>query len=148
MQHQSAATMDYGSLIWVTLQRAATAREAINTLGALMKEYGYASEGESFSIADQTEAWVMEIIGKGEYELGAVWVAVRVPDGAVTAHANQARITTFPLDDPENAIYAEDVISFAKKIDLYDRKARDSDFSYSDVYGEIILLHVCIVSYM
>jgi dipeptidase len=137
LQSQKAAKMDYGSLIWVTLQRAATAREAITTLADLMTEYGYASEGESFSIADQKEAWVMEIIGKGEYELGAVWVAVKIPDGSVTAHANQARITTFPLNDPESAMYSSDVISFAKKLGLYDNTAKNADFSFSDVYDPI-----------
>lgn len=137
LQHQSAAKIDYGSLIWITLQRAATAREAIETIGALMAEFGYASEGESFSIADQTEAWVMEIIGKGEYELGAVWVAQKLPDGAVCAHANQARITTFPLDDPENCLYSKDVISFAQQIGLYPTTASDEDFSFSDVYDAV-----------
>jgi dipeptidase len=91
LQAQSAAIMDYGSLIWVTLMRAKTAREAIKTLGGLMDTYGYASEGESFSIADPNEAWVMELIGKGEYEKGAVWVARRIPSGAVCGHANQVK---------------------------------------------------------
>ena len=114
LQTQSSAKIDYGSLIWVTLQRSRTAREAIETIGSLMDKYGYASEGESFSIADQEDAWIMEIIGKGEYELGAVWVALRLPSGAVTGHANQARITQFPLNDPENCLYSADVISFAR----------------------------------
>jgi len=140
LQSQSKAIIDYGSLIWITLQRSKTAREAINTIGSLMDEYGYASEGESFSIADQKEAWVMEIIGKGEYELGAVWVARRVPDGSVCAHANQARITTFPLDDPENCLYSKDVISFARDIGLYPKSeilAPDAEFSFSDVYDPV-----------
>lgn len=131
----STAIMDYGSLIWVTLQRAKNAREAIVTIGKLMAEYGYASEGESFSIADQNEAWVMEIVGKGKYGKGAVWVAVKIPDGYVSAHANQARIQTFPLNDPENCIYADDVISFAREIGVYE--GTDAEFSFSDVYNPI-----------
>ena len=94
--------IDYGSLIYITLQRAKTAREAINTIVELANTYGYYSEGESFSIADQEEAWIMELIGKGPGNKGIVWVARRIPDGYIAAHANQARITTFPLNDPEN----------------------------------------------
>jgi len=135
LQEQSKAIIDYGSLIWITLQRSKNAREAINTIGSLLAEYGYASEGESFSIADPNEAWVMEIIGKGEYELGAVWVAKKIPAGYVTAHANQARITTFPLDDPENCIYAPDTISFAQKNGFY--SGPDAEFSFSDTYNPL-----------
>jgi dipeptidase len=135
LQSQSSAKIDYGSLIWTTLQRAKTAREAIKVLGELMSEYGYASEGESFSLADQNEAWIMEIIGKGEYELGAVFVAMRIPAGYVTAHANQARIRTFPLNDPDNCIYSPDVISFARNIGVY--TGTDEDFSFSDVYDPL-----------
>ena len=98
--------MDYGSLIYITLQRAKTAREAIETIVNLANAYGYPSEGESFSIADGTEAWVMDLIGKGADEKGIVWVARRIPDGYICAHANQARITRFPLNDPENCLYA------------------------------------------
>lgn len=127
--------MDYGSLIWVTLQRSRTAREAIAMMGFLVSEYGYASTGESFSIADQNELWYLELIGKGSYEKGAVYVARKVPDGYVTGHANQARITTFPLDDPENCIYSPDVISFARSIGLYD--GSDEDFSFSDTYDPV-----------
>jgi len=137
LQEQSKAKMDYGSHIWVTLQRSRTAREAVQTLGSLMAEYGWASEGESFSIADPQEAWIMEIIGKGEYELGAVWVARKIPKGFVTAHANQARITTFPLNDPENVLYSPDVISFAKKYGFYPQSGADEDFSFSDTYNPI-----------
>jgi len=138
LQIQSGAKMDYGSAIWVTLQRSKTAREAISTLGKLFDNYGWASEGESFSIIDNNEAWVMEIIGKGEYELGAVWVARKVPDGYVSAHANQARITTFPLNDPENnTVYSKDVVSFAKKIGLYPESKSDEEFSFSDVYDPV-----------
>lgn len=137
LQAQVNAKIDYGSLIWVTLQRAQTAREAISTMASLMAEYGYASEGESFSIADSKEAWIMEVIGKGEYEPGAVWVARRVPAGYMTAHANQARITTFPLNSPEDTLYSPDVISFARKIGLYPASAPDASFSFSDVYDAV-----------
>ena len=91
--------IDYGSLIYITLQRARTAREAILIMGDLVASHGYASSGESFSIADPNEVWIMELIGKGEGHKGAVWVARRIPDGYICAHANQARITTFPLAD-------------------------------------------------
>ena len=111
LQEQDGAIIDYGSLIWITLQRSRTAREAIQTISDLMSKYGYASEGESFSIADQNEAWIMEIIGKGNYEKGAVWVARKVPEGYICAHANQARIQTFPLNEPEDTLYSPDVIS-------------------------------------
>jgi dipeptidase len=101
----------------------------------LVKDYGYASTGESFSIADQNELWVLELIGKGRKGLGAVWVARKVPEGHVTGHANQARITTFPLNDPENTLYAPDVISFARDLGLYE--GEDEDFSFSDVYDPV-----------
>ncbi len=127
--------IDYGSLIYITLERAKTAREAINLMGELVKEHGYHSSGESFSIADTEEAWVMELIGKGEGNKGAVWVAVRIPDGYISAHANQSRIDTFPLNDPENCIYSPDVISFAKDKGYY--KGKDKDFSFCDAYAPI-----------
>lgn len=101
----------------------------------LVSEYGYASTGESFSIADPNELWYMELIGKGRHAKGAVWVARRVPDGYVTGHANQARITTFPRDDPDNCVYSEDVVSFAREIGLYD--GSDEDFSFSDTYDPV-----------
>lgn len=101
----------------------------------LVAEFGYHSSGESFSIADPEEVWILELIGKGEGEKGAVWVAVKVPDGYISGHANQARITTFPKDDPENCIYAEDVISFAREKGWY--KGKDKDFSFSDVYAPV-----------
>lgn len=132
---QSGAIMDYGSLIYVTLQRAKTAREAIQVMTTLVEEYGYYSSGESFSIADPNEAWILELIGKGEGEKGAVWVAVRVPDGYVSGHANQARITTFPLNDKENCVYAKDVISFAREKGWYD--GSNKEFSFSDVYAPV-----------
>lgn len=127
--------MDYGSLIYITLQRAKTAREAIQTIVDLANTYGYASSGESFSIADTNEAWIMELIGKGADDKGIVWVARRIPDGYVCAHANQARITTFPLGDKENCLYAPDVISFARKKGYFNGK--DEEFSFSDAYAPL-----------
>ena len=145
--------IDYGSLIYITLQRSKTAREAIKTMAELVANYGYISSGESFSIADPNEVWIMELIGKGQ-EKGAVWVALRIPDGYVSGHANQARITTFPLANKQNknsitsknldkllknpnidCVYAEDVISFAKKNNLY--AGPDGQFSFSDVYAPV-----------
>lgn len=131
----TAGIMDYGSLIYVTLQRARTAREAIRTMDALVQEYGYYSSGESFSIADPNEVWIMELIGKGPGRKGAVWVARRLPDDCVSAHANQARITTFPKNDPENCMYSPDVISFAREMGYYE--GRDKDFSFSDTYAPL-----------
>ena len=125
--------IDYGSLIYITLQRAKTAREAIATIAELTETYGYASSGESFSIADANEAWIMEMISKGKYGKGIVWVARRIPDGYVSAHANQARITTFPLNDPENCLYSKDVISFARERDYF--SGEDKDFSFCDAYA-------------
>ena len=126
--------MDYGSLIYITLQRATTAREAIQTIVNLANTYGYPSEGESFSIADPKEAWVMDLVGKGQQK-GIVWVARRVPDGYICAHANQARITRFPLDDPDNCLYAPDVISFAREQGWYE--GEDADFSFRDAYNPL-----------
>ena len=139
----STGRMDYGSLIYITLQRAKTAREAIGVIAELADTYGYASSGESFSIADPDEAWIMELIGKGVKDdgkggnarKGIVWVARRIPDGYVSAHANQARITTFPKDDPENCLYSPDVISFAREMGYYD--GPDADFSFSDAYAPL-----------
>jgi dipeptidase len=127
--------IDYGSLMFLALQRAKTARGAIQVMGDLVAEYGYYSSGESFSIADKDEVWIMDLIGKGQGNKGAVWVARRIPDGYVSAHANQARITTFPLDEPENCIYAEDVISFAREQGYFNGK--DKNFSFSDTYAPV-----------
>lgn len=143
------AIIDYGSLMYITLQRAKDAREAIKVMTTLVDKYGYYSTGESFSIADPNEVWILEIIGKGPEDKGAVWVARKIPDGYVSGHANQARIRTFPLadednsitysdideiDDPEiNTVYADDVISFARDHGWYDGK--DEDFSFSDTYA-------------
>lgn len=131
--HDPAAIIDYGSLMYIALQRSKTAREAIACMAELVEKFGYYSSGESISIADANEVWVLEIISKGAKSKGAVWVAMRIPDGAISAHANQARITTFPLNDPENCLYATDVISFAKTQGYF--KGKDADFSFSDAYG-------------
>ena len=127
--------MDYGSLIYVTLQRAATAREAIKTIVDLANRYGYPSEGETFSIADTGEAWIVDLVGKGSDNKGIVWVARRIPDGYICAHANQARITRFPLNDPENCLYAPDVISYAREKGWY--SGEDADFSFRDAYNPL-----------
>lgn len=124
--------MDYGSLIYITLQRARTAREAIQCIVELANTYGYPSEGETFSIADTQEAWIMELVGKGEKK-GIVWVARRIPDGYICAHANQSRIGTFPLDDPENCLYAPDVIDFARENGWFEGK--DEDFNFRHAYN-------------
>ena len=134
-QADPAGIMDYGSLIYVTLQRARTAREAIQVIVDLANRYGYPSEGETFSIADPQEAWVMDLVGKGAHEKGIVWVARRIPDGYICAHANQARITRFPLDDPDNCLYAPDVISFARAQGWYE--GEDGDFSFRDAYNPL-----------
>ncbi len=151
LQHQSGAIVDYGSLIYIALQRSKSAREAIKVMTDLVARYGYYSEGEDFSISDKNEAWILEMIGKGEGEKGAVWVARRIPDGYVSGHANQARITTFPLADGKtsitsdemdkifnkevNTVYSADVISFARKKGFY--KGPDKDFSFSDTYAPV-----------
>ncbi len=127
--------MDYGSLIYVALERAKTAREAIEVIVDLADTYGYYSSGESFSIADTEEVWVMDLIGKGPDNKGIVWVARRVPDGYICAHANQARISTFPLDDPENCMYAPDVITFAREKGYFSGK--DEKFSFCDAYAPL-----------
>jgi len=125
--------IDYGSLIYITLQRAKTAREAIDIIVELANTYGYCSSGESFSIIDTEEAWIMELIGKGPNDKGIVWVARRIPDGYVSAHANQARITTFPWDDPENCIYAPDVADVARKFGWFE--GENKDFSFAEAYA-------------
>ncbi|MBQ3997690.1 MAG: C69 family dipeptidase [Bacteroidales bacterium] len=134
--------VDYGSLIYIALERCKTAREAIKVMTDLANEYGYYSSGESFSIVDKEEAWILEIIGKGtimkngrNINRGIVWVARRIPDGMVSAHANQSRITTFPLHDPENCMYSKDVISFARKKGYFD--GADDDFSFADAYAPL-----------
>ncbi|MDR0566612.1 MAG: C69 family dipeptidase [Prevotellaceae bacterium] len=159
--HDTSGLMDYGSLIYIALQRAKTAREAIKVIANLIEKHGYCSEGESFSIADPNEAWILEMIGKGSREVknakgkpfakGAVWVAVRIPDGYVSGHANQARIQTFPLADGKKSItarqmnknfpasaevvYADDVVDFARACGYFSGK--DADFSFSDTYNPV-----------
>jgi dipeptidase len=135
LEKQSGAIMDYGSLIYVALQRAKTAREAIDVMTDLVEKYGYASSGESFSISDPNEVWIMEMIGKGEGEKGAVWVAQRIPDGYISGHANQARITNFPMNDAANCMFAKDVISFAREKGWFEGK--NANFSFSDVYAPV-----------
>lgn len=149
---QKGAIVDYGSLMYISLQRAKTAREAIKLFHDLTTEYGYASSGESFSIADANEVWILEMIGKGDGNKGAVWVARMIPDGFVSGHANQARITTFPLADGKisltskdlnrfltdkkiETVYAEDVISFAREKGYF--KGKDANFSFSDTYAPV-----------
>ena len=165
---QGQGLIDYGSLIYITLQRAKNAREAIKVISELLDMYGYASEGESFSIVDPNEAWILELIGKGEKMLdskgkvmkcwsnGAVWVARRIPDGYVSGHANQSRISTFPLRDGKTSItnkeldkiflptvetvYSADVISFARMKGLYPKDVKtapDAEFSFCDTYNPI-----------
>lgn len=130
-----AGLIDYGSLIFIALERASSAREAIRVMGDLLKTYGYASEGESFSIADPNETWIMELIGKGAGATGAVWMARRIPDGAISAHANQARIRECPLKDPENCLYSPDVIEFARQKGWH--TGPDEEFSFAEAYSPL-----------
>ena len=148
---QEGAIVDYGNLMYISLQRSKSAREAVKVMGELVSEYGYYSSGESFSISDPDEVWILEMIGKGNGQKGAVWVALRVPDGYVCAHANQARIMTFPLADGKKSItfedidkvfepevecvYAADVITFAREKGYFDGK--DEVFSFSDTYAPV-----------
>lgn len=131
----TAGVIDYGSLMFLALQRSRTAREVIKTIGALVAEYGYRSSGESFSISDPNEVWIMELIGKGPGNKGAVWVAMRIPDGAISGHANHPRIMAFPLKDTMNCYYAPDVISFARAKGY--SSGKDSEFSFSDAYAPL-----------
>ncbi len=125
--------LDYGSLMFIALQRAKTAREAVEVMGALVEEYGYRSSGEAFSIGDPDEVWFMGLIGKGKGRKGAVWVARRIPDGYVSAHANYVRIGTFPLNDKKNCLYSKDVITFAREMKFFD--GADKDFSFAAAYA-------------
>jgi dipeptidase len=147
----STGVVDYGSLIYMTLQRAKNAREAIATFSQLLSDYGYASSGESFSIADANEAWILELIGKGQGKKGAVWVARRIPDGYISGHANHPRITTFPLADgiksitskelnkinnPQvETVYSYDVFDVARSFGWF--TGEDKDFSFSDIYAPL-----------
>ena len=125
----TAGIMDYGSMIYIALQRSRTAREAIDVMTSLVAEYGYCSSGESFSIADPDEAWILEMVGKAGKEKGAVWVAVRIPDDCISAHANQARIRKFDMNDKENVRYSADVVEFARKMGYYNGSDKDFDFA-------------------
>lgn len=127
------SVIDYGSLIQIALERSKTAREAIEVMTDLVDKYGYASSGESFSIADKNEVWVLELIGKGA-EKGAVWVAVRIPDDAISGHANEPRIRKVDFKDKKNVLHSKDVISFARKRGYFNGK--DEDFSFADAYAE------------
>ncbi len=138
----TTAIIDYGSLIYITLQRAKTAREAIAVMDRLMQTYGYASSGESFTIADKNEAWIMEVMAKVpkmengvNVNKGAVWVAKRIPDGYISAHANQARITTIDFNDKDNCLYSPDVIEHARQQGVF--SGSDSEFSFCDVYAPL-----------
>lgn len=131
----STGIIDYGSLIYIALQRASTAREAIQVMTELVNEYGYYSEGESFTVADPNEAWILEMIGKGPGVRGAVWVAVRIPDDCIAAHANQSRIHKFDMDDKENCMYSPDVISFAREKGYFN--GMNKDFSFADAYNPL-----------
>ncbi len=143
-RHELAGSglIDYGSLIYITLQRARTAREALKVMTDLVKTYGYGSEGESFSIADPDEVWVMEMIGKGQDDPGAVWVARRVPDNCISGHANHSRIHKFPLKDKET-LYSPDVISFARKKGYFSGKDEDFDFSRAYAVYDMGALRGC-----
>ena len=130
----STGIMDYGSLIYVALQRSKTAREAIKVMTTLANTYGYNSEGETFTICDPNEAWIMEMMGKGPGSKGVVWVALRIPDNAVCAHANQSRIGKFNMKDKKNVMYAKDVVSFARSKGWF--KGKDADFSWKMAYAK------------
>ena len=129
----STGILDYGSLIYVTLQRAKTAREAISVMTSLVEKYGYNSEGETFSICDPNEAWIMEMQGTGAGSKGVVWVAMRIPDDAICAHANQSRIGKFNMKDKKNVLYSKNVISYARKMRWFNGK--DSEFSWKNTYA-------------
>jgi len=129
----STGIIDYGSLIYIALERSKTAREAIDVMTSLVAKYGYYSEGETFSIADKNEVWVMEMMGKGQGGHGAVWVAVRIPDDCICCHANQSRITRFDMKDKKNVLYSKDVVKFAREKGYFNGK--DADFSFRDAYA-------------
>ena len=133
--HGGNGFIDYGAMMYIALQRSKTAREAIEVMTGLVEEHGYKSTGESFSIADKNEAWVMEFIGKGEHGEGAVWVAARVPDGYIAAHANQARIRQIDWNDTENWMWSDDVVDFAREMGWFD--GPKEEFSFVDAYNPV-----------
>ena len=128
--------IDYGSLIYIGLERATTAREAIKIMTDLVAKYGYCSEGETFTIADKNEVWVMEMVGKGPGRTGAAWVAIRIPDDCICAHANQSRITRFDMKDKQNVMFAKDVVKFAREKGFFTGK-KDADFSFRDAFNPL-----------
>ena len=140
---ESGEGIDYGSLIYIALERCKTAREAIQCMTDLVAEYGYASSGETFSIADPNEVWLLELIGKGKVEKGSVWVATRVPDDCIAAHANQARFTTINFKDKANWMWSKDVVSFARKQGYF--QGKDKDFNFQEAYApyDFSGLYVC-----
>jgi len=133
--HDGPGLFDYGNLIWITLQRASTAREAIQIMNDLAYTYGYKDTGETFSIADKDEVWIMDFIGKGKHGRGAVWVAARVPDGYIAAHANQSRIRKVNWRDKKNWLWSDDVVDFAKEMGWY--KGRKKNFSFQEAYAPV-----------
>jgi dipeptidase len=133
--HGPSGIVDYGSLMYIALERAKTAREAVQVMTSLAETHGYASVGESFSIADPNEAWILEMIGKGKGQVGALWVAYQLPDGTISAHANQARIRQFPQDDAKVALFSKDVIPFAREKGWF--KGPDKAFSFADTYAPL-----------
>ena len=130
----STGILDYGSLIYIALQRSKTAREAISVMTTLVETYGYNSEGETFTICDPNEAWIMEMMGMGPGSKSAVWVALRIPDDAICAHANQSRITKFDMKDKKNVLYSKNVVKYAKKMGWFSGK--DADFSWNEAYAK------------
>ncbi len=129
----TTSILDYGSLIYIALQRSKTAREAIKVMTTLVEKYGFCSGGESFTICDPNEAWIMEMVGKGTGGKGAIWVALRIPDEAICAHANQSRIRKFNMKDKKNVMYSKDVIKFAREKGWFSGK--DEDFDFANAYG-------------
>ena len=132
----STGVIDYGSLIYIALERSTSARNAIQIMTDLVAKYGYYSEGETFTIADKNEVWVMEMVGKGPGSKGAVWVAIRIPDDCICAHANQSRITRFDMKDKQNVLYAKDVVKFAREKGFFTGK-KDAEFSFRDAFNPL-----------
>ncbi len=130
----STGILDYGSLIYIALQRSKTAREAISVMTTLVETFGYNSEGETFTICDPNEAWIMEMMGMGPGSKSAVWVALRIPDDAICAHANQSRITKFDMKDKKNVLFSKNVVKYAKKMGWFSGK--DADFSWNEAYAK------------
>ena len=134
----STGVIDYGSLIYIALQRSKTAREALKVMTSLVETYGYYSEGETFTICDPNEAWIMEMQGCGpdrqKSKERVVWVALRVPDDAICGHANQSRIGRFNMKDKQNVMYSKNVIKYARKMGWF--AGKDDEFSWKMAYAE------------